>query len=87
MKIKLLMLMFFIASSIFSQGKATISETIKDKNSTETLIGVNIYIQDLKMGTSTNEYGFYSLTIPPGQYKIKFSYVGYDTAEFQCLHE
>lgn len=81
MKIKLLMLMFFIASSIFSQGKATISGTIKDKNSTETLIGVNIYIQDLKMGTSTNEYGFYSLTIPPGQYTIKFSYVGYDTAE------
>lgn len=81
MKIKLLTLVLLISSAIFSQDKVTISGTIKDKKSTETLIGVNIFVEELKIGTSTNEYGFYSITLPPGQYRLKFSYVGFDTYE------
>ncbi|MCA0349484.1 MAG: TonB-dependent receptor [Bacteroidetes bacterium] len=81
MKIKLLTLVLLISSAIFSQDKVTISGTIKDKKSTETLTGVNIFVEELKIGTSTNEYGFYSITLPPGQYRLKFSYVGFDTYE------
>lgn len=76
MKLKLIILL--LASLIsFSQNKVTISGTIKDEHSTETLIGVNIYIPELNIGTSTNVYGFYSITLPAGNYTLQISYLGY----------
>jgi hypothetical protein len=38
-----------------------------------------VYVPDLKIGTSTNAYGYYSLNLPKGKYQIIFSYVGYIT--------
>lgn len=69
----------FLSHLIFSQEKITISGTVYDKNTNETLIGVSVYFPDLKSGTTTNEYGFYSITIPQGTYKIQVSYLGYST--------
>ena len=46
----------------------TVSGYVRDKQSGEELIGANIYLNELKQGTSTNPYGFYSLTIPEGNY-------------------
>ncbi|QWX82582.1 TonB-dependent receptor [Cellulophaga sp. HaHaR_3_176] len=60
-----------------SQNKHTINGTISDNNSNETLIGVTIAIPELKTGATTNEYGFYSLTLPEGTYSIVISYLGY----------
>ena len=78
LKIRLFLLVCFLnCVASFAQEKFTISGTISDANSNETLIGVNIYIPELKMGTSTNAYGFYSLTLPKGMYNFEFSYVGY----------
>jgi hypothetical protein len=57
--------------------KHTISGYLKDKESGEVLIGANIYIPDLHMGTTTNAYGFYSLTLSENYYQISFSYIGY----------
>ncbi|AXB56949.1 TonB-dependent receptor [Flavobacterium fluviale] len=65
----------------FSQEKFTLSGTISDSKNNETLIGVNIYIPALKIGTTTNEYGFYSLSVPKGEYEIEISYVGYQTIQ------
>ncbi|MEN2400924.1 TonB-dependent receptor [Flavobacterium sp. MC2016-06] len=65
----------------FSQEKFTLSGTISDNKNNETLIGVNIYIPALKIGTTTNEYGFYSLTIPSGEHQIEITYVGYQTIQ------
>lgn len=79
-KLKLIILLFFLTMISYAQ-KVTISGTIKDGKTTETLIGVNVFIEELKTGTSTNEYGFYSLTIPQGNYTIKLSYIGYETSE------
>ena len=62
-----------------AQEKFTLSGTISDLNSNETLIGVNIYVPALKLGTTTNAYGFYSMTLPEGTYDFEFSYVGYQT--------
>jgi len=59
--------------------KVTFYGNVKDSLNGEGLIGVNIYIADLKTGTTTNEYGFYSLSVPKGEYSVKFSYVGYIT--------
>jgi len=57
--------------------KHTISGYIKDKANGEVLIGANIYIRDTYLGTTTNAYGFYSLTLPVNFYQVVFSYIGY----------
>ena len=59
-----------------SKRKFTISGYITDEISGETLIGANIYNTDRKAGTITNEYGFYSLTLPEGSTVLHYSYVG-----------
>lgn len=69
--------------SVIAQEKFTLSGTISDGNSNETLIGVNLFIPELKAGVTTNEYGFYSLTIPKGKYSIQISYLGYNGIEEQ----
>ncbi len=62
-----------------SKENFTISGYIMDKESNETLIGATVFCQSLNIGTTTNEYGFYSMTIPEGTYEFAFSYVGYAT--------
>ena len=54
----------------------TLSGYLEDKDSGERLIGAHIYAPDYGKGTTSNEYGFYSLTIPKGKTKINFSYLG-----------
>lgn len=80
-KIVLLFLVFLSGLYSFSQEKFTLSGTVTDANSNETLIGVNVTIPELKTGIPTNEYGFYSLTLPKGIYKIKISYLGFQNIE------
>lgn len=61
-------------------GKTTISGYIKEKGSDETLIGVNIYIPELKIGTVSNTYGFYSITFnSSASVTVQYSFVGYTT--------
>lgn len=71
-----------IFSAVFSlsavaQDKATISGYVRDAANGEELIGVTVYIPALQAGTTTNAYGFYSLSLPPGNYTLQFSYVGF----------
>jgi len=58
-------------------NKYTISGHITDESGEE-LIGATIYVKSLKTGSTTNAYGFYSLTIPENDYQIIYSYVGYE---------
>ncbi len=64
--------------SIFSQEKFTVSGTITEKSSNETLIGVNVIFPEVGKGVVTNEYGFYSITLPEGTYKLQISYLGFN---------
>ncbi|PYE81429.1 TonB-dependent receptor-like protein [Winogradskyella epiphytica] len=75
------LIFFFLMSPIIilAQDKFTISGTISDKQSNETLIGVTIIFPELQTGTVTNEYGFYSITLPKGTYVLQISYLGYRT--------
>jgi hypothetical protein len=74
-------ILFFLFSIFsFSQEKFTISGTILDSKNNESLIGVSIKIEEKNIFVSTNEYGFYSLTLPKGNYTLKISFVGYETA-------
>ncbi|MEM6966518.1 MAG: TonB-dependent receptor [Bacteroidota bacterium] len=83
MKIKSLWLMlltvFLTSSSGLAQNtKVTLSGYVKEAASGETLIGATVYIKELQNGTTTNEYGFYSLSVPQGTYQIDVSYIGFE---------
>ncbi|PWG06283.1 hypothetical protein DIS07_00175 [Polaribacter aquimarinus] len=78
---KLLFLLLFLTTSMYGQERYTISGTIYDNSSNETLIGVSVYFPELNSGTTTNEYGFYSITLPKGSYKVQISYLGFSTIE------
>ena len=79
----LLLAFFFLLPelTIFAQKKNhfTISGYVRDKNSGELLPGATLYVQELKTGTVSNSYGFYSLTIPGGNYHLTYSFVGYQS--------
>jgi TonB dependent receptor/CarboxypepD_reg-like domain/TonB-dependent Receptor Plug Domain len=60
----------------------TLSGYIKDERTGETLIGSNIYNKANPLqGATTNNYGFYSLTLPKGNYTLIVSNVGYSNIE------
>ncbi|TDT45504.1 TonB-dependent receptor-like protein [Maribacter spongiicola] len=66
-----------LSFSSWGQQKFTLSGTISESSSNETLIGVTIAVPELSTGVTTNEYGFYSLTLPEGTYKVLISYLGF----------
>lgn len=66
-------------SYLAKSQRFTISGYITDESSQETLIGANIYDKTHRLGTTTNAYGFYSLTIPSGKCQLAFSYIGYES--------
>lgn len=58
--------------------------TIQDKETGEPLIGVSVYFPSLQKGSVTDHNGFVSVAnIPDGTYKLKISYVGYETLTIQ----
>ena len=67
--------------------KATLSGTIIEEGSGETMLNVNVIITELKTGTITNEYGYYSITLPTGTYKIQYTSIGYATIEREVTLE
>ena len=77
-KVFILILLLFTLVQVYSQ-KHTVSGYIKEAQSQELLLGATVLIVDLKTGTSANAYGFYSITIPEGEYTIEYSFVGYNT--------
>lgn len=77
-QIKLSFVSVLISLAINAQTKYTISGTVKDKKTGEQLIGAVIRVEELKgTGVACNEYGFYSLTLPEGNYTLKTSMLGY----------
>jgi len=84
--IKFLLMVILVFTVIISgamEVKHTISGYIKDKNTGETLIGANVYVKELKTGAAANLYGFYSLSIPKGDYTLVYSYIGYEQQEIK----
>ena len=72
-----LLLSVLSAFCLHAQNKHTISGYITDKASQETLIGATILDLKSGRGTITNEYGFYSITLPDGPVEMRTGYVGY----------
>ena len=77
---KNLFFLFFLTfySYIFSQEKfQTLSGYVMSLESNELIIGANIVFPEIGNGTTTNSYGFYSITLPSGVYKIEISSIGF----------
>ena len=77
-----LLFTFLIAfsSNLLAQTKKfSISGEVRDVQNGEDLIGAVVSVPSLKVGVSTNAYGFYSLSLEPGNYEVEISYVGYQT--------
>ncbi|MGB5190993.1 carboxypeptidase-like regulatory domain-containing protein, partial [Robiginitalea sp.] len=64
-------------SFLNAQTRYTLSGTVSEANSNETLIGVSILVPELSTGAVTNEYGFFSLTLPEGTYAVVITYLGF----------
>ena len=72
-------IVFLLTFSLHGWGQQyTISGHVRDSSNGEALIGANVYIQGTQTGTSTNAYGFYSLTLEPGTPTLVYTYVGYN---------
>jgi CarboxypepD_reg-like domain/TonB-dependent Receptor Plug Domain len=80
-KLLALLVMCLSLSSLWAQDKLTISGYVKDAKNGEALIGAAIAVPAIGGGVVTNDYGFYSLTLPKGNYKLIFSYLGYINQE------
>jgi len=82
MRIALLFaLIILTVSPVFAQEKATLSGTIKDASSGEDIIGAMIRVKDPNVGTVTNEYGFYSISLPKATYVVVISFPDYKNME------
>ncbi len=77
--VKFYTLLLFLGCSIslFGQSKSTINGYLKDSSGGEKLIGATVYVVEAKTGATTNAYGFYSITLPSGNYTLEFSYIGF----------
>lgn len=82
-KYLLMIMLVFFCGIIQAQEKFTISGYIRDASTGEELIGANVYIESISAGGSANVYGFYSITIPSGEYTVTYSYMGYETLQVQ----
>lgn len=81
MKSKIIHTAFFLSLSLFAftQQKYTISGFISDAGSREKLRNASVVISGSFLGTASNDYGFYSITLPADSVEIHFSYSGYKT--------
>jgi hypothetical protein len=75
-----------ISTSTFAENsilepKFTISGNITDALNGEQLIGATVFVKETSAGTTTNVYGFYSLSLPAGKYTLLYSFIGYKTQE------
>ncbi|MBC7000008.1 TonB-dependent receptor [Cytophaga sp. FL35] len=75
----LLLFSFLMVSISYSQENFTLNGSITDSTNGETLFGASVFLEGTTIGAITNEYGFYSLTAPKGNYTLLISYMGYNS--------
>jgi hypothetical protein len=87
MRLKLLFILLLVPFlAIFAEGESdpsvkryTVSGHVKDARTGEDLFGASVLVVEISAGTVVNEYGFYSVSLPKGQYSLRFSYTGYES--------
>jgi len=77
-----LTIFLFVANTSFTQSISqtyTLSGYVTDAKSGESIFGAKVFIPSIKKGALTNNYGFYSLTVPSGKYVVEFRLSGVQT--------
>ncbi len=76
----LILVLIGLNNILFAQQKGSISGTLRDESSNETLIGANILVVGTSIGSSTDLDGFFSIKgLAPGVYSVRFSFISYQT--------
>lgn len=71
-------------ATVAESARRTLSGFVLDGETEEVLPGAHVYLPDLRLGTVTNEAGYFALPeLPPGEYRIRFSFLGYEPVERQ----
>lgn len=76
-EILLSLCLFSLTFISFAQKKMAISGVVTDASNGETLLGASVYLKGTTYGSTTNEYGFFSISAPKGDYTIVVTYLGY----------
>src|SRR5688572_19619115 len=80
----IILLMLLPATGFAQKAKYTINGFVRDASTGENLIGVAIFNPKTGQGTTTNNYGFYSITIPEDSLNLVVSYIGYERHSFKA---
>ena len=81
----LYLILFLSINFIYSQDNFTISGYVMSSESNELVIGANIVFPEINSGAITNSYGFFSITIPEGDYKVEISSIGFKNISEKIL--
>ncbi|HYG14277.1 MAG TPA: TonB-dependent receptor, partial [Bacteroidia bacterium] len=76
--IQLLLLLLLAPLAMKAQTRYTVSGTVKDASNGEELISASVVVKGTSTGTTSNTYGFYSLSLDAGKYTLVYSYIGYE---------
>jgi hypothetical protein len=77
---KIIICIFILFNLNFANGqtKFVLSGIISDAETGESLPGASVLVENFpRTGSVSNSYGFYSLTVPQGEYRFRFQYIGY----------
>ena len=74
---QLLILFVLFTVTLFAQENYTISGIVKEAENGETTFGASVFLKGTTIGAVSNEYGFYSITAPKGNYTLVVSYIGF----------
>lgn len=81
LELRFLLVTCFLLISLLSFGQRTITGTIYDGSTNESLIGANVLVKGLSIGTITDSDGNFSLEVPEGSSVLVISYTGYTDQE------
>jgi len=81
----LILMAFSFSYNSFSQQKYSLNGYLKDSENGEDIIGASVFVSEIKDGTASNLYGFYSLSLPSGTYHITYSYMGFASQAFEVV--
>ena len=74
-----LLLLFLLAPGLLLGQEVTLSGRVIDAETGEYILGAAVIVEGQSIGTASNTYGFYSLTLPAGQCRLNWSFIGYTT--------
>lgn len=81
MRAAFILILMITASPLLAQQKFTWKGYVKDSLTGETLINASVLVNNQNRGVATNQYGYFSITLPAGSHQLIFSFVGYRPKE------